>query len=455
MLARRLRLHHRIVLPFALTALVATSGVAYAALTVADRVLRARAEARVVDVAEQLARSNFALNPAILRSVRDIAGVDVVSFTREGVVEVATVDPPAARRVARALLGRTTAEVLHDVCAAPCAVAVRPVVANPDVRVAAVVGTADLDEAAQTVGRFVIAAALLSIVVMLAATQATARRLTRPLDRLVAFTRDVARGGDARAPAGDDEVGSLGSAFNEMLDRLQQSRDALVRSEKLALTGLLAARVAHDVRNPLSSIKMQTQLLRDRSRRGADHDATGMLDAVQRDILQVESVVQDLLELARPGELTRAPTAVAPLLGEVLEQVGPHLTYRNIDVRRDCAPDVPLVPLDAHRMKQALRNVIQNAADAMPSGGTLSVSCRVATSGEVAVEVADDGVGIDPALLSRIFDPFVSTKPHGVGLGLVNARAVVESHGGTIAVTGRQSGGTQVTFRLPVEVSRG
>jgi signal transduction histidine kinase len=265
----------------------------------------------------------------------------------------------------------------------------------------------------------------------------------------VRFTKGVDTGDTARrAPAGDDEIGALGQAFNDMLDRLDQSQDALVRSEKLALAGMFAARVAHDIRNPLAAIKMQTQLLRARFGSGSDRQSVAMLDSVHRDIVQVELVVRDLLELARPGELKREMVRLVDVIDDTLEHVAPHLTYRKIHIQKDIDSSLPPIALDAARFKQALLNVISNAADAMPEGGTLTVAAVHAGS-EVRVDVCDDGTGIDTAILPRVFDPFVSSKRDGMGLGLVNTKSVVDNHGGRIEIAPLSSRGTRVSIWLP------
>ena len=234
-----------------------------------------------------------------------------------------------------------------------------------------------------------------------------------------------------------------------MLDRVQRSREALVRSEKLALAGLLAARVAHDIRNPLSSIKMQTQLLQSKLRGHVEDEA--LLDAVRHDIDQVESVIRGLIELARPGELTLRPTGLNDSVRAVLQHLSPQLTYRKIVVDARLDSDLPPIALDAGRFTQALTNVLVNAAEAMPTGGTLAVSTSTAPDGStVLVDVCDDGTGIDPAVADRLFDPFVSTKRDGVGLGLVNTKAIVESHGGRITLAARDQKGTRARISLPI-----
>jgi signal transduction histidine kinase len=423
--------------------------------------LTSRVVAQVRNTAAVISQSDFALNPSILRSARQIAGADVITYTVNGAILATTLDERRQRSLiatvatpdpARQALAQTDGAVVvrQGACDFPCFVAYARVAARPDTVVAVVAETSDLTAATRAVTRTILLAAALSLLVMILVSQAVARRVTAPLDALVAFTREVSPSDSTRrAPVGDDEIGRLAAAFNDMLDRLDRSRDALVRSEKLALAGLLAARVAHDIRNPLSSMKMQTQLLG--SRLGPDVENRSLLDAVLRDILQLESVVRDLIELARPGELKRRPTSLNEVVGAVLQQLSPQLAYRKIAVERTLAGDMPPVNLDVERFRQVLLNVIGNAADAMPTGGTLKVATESGDGGSMLVlDVSDDGVGIDPTIGSRVFDPFVSTKRDGVGLGLVNAKAVVESHGGTIELTSIEPRGTRARIRVPV-----
>jgi len=232
-----------------------------------------------------------------------------------------------------------------------------------------------------------------------------------------------------------------------MLDRLDASRAALVKSEKLGLAGLIAARVAHDIRNPLSSIKMRTQLLQSRQ---PDEQGQAMLAAVLHDIATVEAVIRDLLELARPGALTLRDERLNDVIKDVLEQMSPQLNYRKIQVETRFDPSLGELPLDAGRFKQALMNIIANAAEAMVDGGRLSIRTTAADQSTALVEVCDDGAGIDPALIDQVFDPFVTSKREGVGLGLVNTKAVVESHGGRVTLEPLAGRGTKASIWLPV-----
>jgi signal transduction histidine kinase len=451
---RGLRLQHRIVVPLVAVALVATAAAASVAWSAASDALQARVQSQLVGAAAVVSRGDFALNPAILGILHEILGAHVVTLGADGRVLASSpgarqeIVTAATRVVGSGGAGSGAASGILADCGAPCLVAYRGVEGRPGTVVALVAETSQLTNASRALARVILLAAGLSVVVMVLVGQAVVRRVTAPLDRLVRFVRDLSpKDVRHRAEVGDDEVGALADAFNGLLDRLERSQDAAVRSEKLALAGLLAARVAHDIRNPLSSIKMQTQLLHARLAGDADYEA--MLMAVLHDINQVESVIGDLIDLASPGEFKLEPMAINDVLGEALQQLAAQLTYRKIAIDMRLQDRLPQLALDGKRFKQAVLNVMANASEAMPTGGTLLVESG--TEGDaVIVRICDDGVGVDPAIASRAFDPFVTTKKDGVGLGLVNAKAVVEGHGGRISLEPRQPRGACVTIWLPI-----
>jgi len=457
----RFRIHYRIVIPFALVALVTTSATAFVALSLVSGTLETRAIAQVRNTAAVISQSAFATNPSILRSTRQISGDEVVTFKANGAIVATTADPDrraslirsvAVPDFARQALARTdgSAVMRRGDCDVPCFVAYMRVPDVPDTVVAVVAETSELSAATHAITRTILIGAALSLVVMILVSHFVARRVTAPLDALVTFTRGVSPSGTReRAPVSDNEIGRLAAAFNQMLDRLDRSRDALVRSEKLALAGVMAARVAHDIRNPLASMKMQAQLLSAQAAEGGE-DKT-LVDAILHDIEQLESVVRDLIELARPGDLNLRPVSLHDVVGDVLRQLSRQLRYRKIAVETVLSRDVPPIALDADRFRQVLLNVIGNAADAMTNGGTMKIVSQIdAAASRVVLDICDDGVGIEPSIRDRLFDPFVSTKRDGVGLGLVNAKAVVEGHGGTITLTPNEPNGTCARITLPV-----
>jgi signal transduction histidine kinase len=451
-----LRLQHRIVIPFALVALVATAAAAFVSLSVTSTALQSRLQTQLASAAAVISRSDLALNPIVLRNLYEVIDAHIITVDREGRIVASTAgDAPAIVAAAlRALAAAPapadeTAAVMAMDCGGPCLVALRPLDGRPGYTVAIVAETSALAAATRAVARTILLTAALSGIMMVLVSQAVVRRVTAPLDRLVGFVRQLnPNDRTRRAEVGQNEVGALAAAFNDMLDRLDQAQDALVRSEKLALAGQIAARVAHDIRNPLSSIKMETQLVR--ARLDDDPEAEASLTAVLHDIDQVESVIRDLLELARPGELRLRPESLNDVVAEALTQLAPQFRHRRILVDSEFSADLPPVPVDRARLKQVFLNVLVNASEAMPTGGRIAVSSRRSGSSELLIEICDDGVGVDAATLPNVFDPFVSTKPDGVGLGLVNAKAVVEAHGGRIALAPRAPKGTCASIWLPI-----
>lgn len=453
-----LRLQHRIVVPFVIVGLAATAAAGSITWFVTSRALEGRVRSQLASGAAAVARGDLASNPAIVQMLQEIVGAAIITMDADGRVTVSSSEgrrpeilAAAKSAVLEAKSRGTGAAVVSRDCGVPCLVAYRAVEGRAGTTVALVSEASELTAATRSVARGILAAALLGVVLMVFVSQAVVRRVMAPLDALVRFVRDPsALDMSRRADVAGDETGAVARALNEMLDRLAQAQKALVRSEKLALAGLMAARVAHDVRNPLSSIKMQTQLLH--GRLDGDDEDRALLAAVLRDIGQVESVIQDLLALASPGVLKLEPRSIVEVIRQVLAQMGPQFAHRKITTDVSFARDLPALLLDTGRFKQALLNVIVNASDAMPTGGVLTIEVNV-MEGETTVVIGDDGIGVDPAVVDRVFDAFVTTKPDGVGLGLVNARAVIEGHGGHIRLEPRQPRGTCVIISLPVPPS--
>ena len=450
--AWRLRLHHRIVIPFAVVALVATSASAFLVSSVVSREFESRLRSQVRNTADVIGVGGFAFNPLILRSVKAITGTDVIAFDGTGAVIAGTLDPSRTALMSAVIGGAAhAAGVVQEVpCESRCFVYYKAIVDRPGTTLAVVAEATESAAAVEAVTRTILLAAVASLVVLIVVSQLVARRVTAPIDELVHFSQEVGAGTSRRAQEGDDDVGRLGRAFNQMLDRLDESKAAKVRNEKLALAGLFAARVAHDIRNPLASMKINTQMLEAAVRGDAGNAA--LVNATLHDISQVESVIRDLIELARPGELRLVPADINAVIRAVIRQLDARLTHRKVMTSVTLPDRLPQAMLDPERFSQVLTNLFVNAIEAMPSGGTLSISTRT-NGAELIIEVDDDGVGVDPGMVARVFDPFVSTKPEGVGLGLVNAKAVVEGHGGRIELTPRQPRGTRAKIVLPVNHS--
>lgn len=444
----RLRLHHQLALPFAAVAVVATILATFFAVNELRRWVDHRRQEDVAKAADLLRRADYATNPGLLRIAADLAGVEVVTFEAGGRVVASTFDAEVPEQM-RSIVAADRGARLND-CGPGCAVRYADVRDTPGLEMVVVAGRGVVDPLTEAAVRSILMASLVGVVLLVGTSQLLARVLTSRIQRLVDFTNGVTPDETRRADEGSDDIGRLGAAFNRMLDRLEEHRQARTRSEKLAVAGLMAARVAHDVRNPLSSIKMRTQLMLSQAASGSD--SADALRAVLRDIGQLEAVVSDVLETARPEAPSLQPERLPDLIRAAAAPFSAQLVHRRIGLSIDTEDSASAALLDRSRLHRALVNILTNASEASRAGGSIQVTTRMADGWHV-IEIADDGVGIDPALRDRMFEPFVSGKPDGIGLGLVNARAIVESHGGRISLSPRSPHGTLVTIELPARTA--
>jgi signal transduction histidine kinase len=235
--------------------------------------------------------------------------------------------------------------------------------------------------------------------------------------------------------------------------RLVESQSLVERNEKLASLGMLAAGVAHEIRNPLTAIKAALFIQQKKFKAGSPEQADAEL--VQREILRLERIVTEFLQFARPAEPQLARTAAGAPLKEVQSILGPELARSNIKLLVE--ETAPLqIEADTEQIKQVLINLVQNAADSIGRDGTITMRARAdrrsLTNGEtnvVVLEVADTGKGIPPDVEKRLFDPFFTTKNAGTGLGLSIAAFLVQKHGGALQYQTQVNRGTTFGIVLP------
>ena len=285
-----------------------------------------------------------------------------------------------------------------------------------------------------------------------------ANRITRPLESLVEGTLRVARGDLSHridVPPGD-EIGELAANFNRMTAQILEDRQQieetsrkLIQAEKLATIGRLATALAHEIRNPLTAVKLNIQRI-------AQHPALNdaeleQIGIAESGIHQVEKLVKDILSYARAPKLTKSQFRIDNLLEDALRFVEEPLEEKKIRVDLDFG-ELPAIEVDGVQLRQAFLNVLLNATEAVATGGTIRVCARLraAEAGdEMVIEVEDDGSGIEAGDLGSIFDPFFTTKSLGTGLGLTNARKVVELHSGRIEVDTEVGRGTTIRVVIP------
>jgi signal transduction histidine kinase len=248
------------------------------------------------------------------------------------------------------------------------------------------------------------------------------------------------------------------------LTPVRQLEEQLRRSDRLAALGTLAAGLAHEIKNPLTSIMTFSRHV---ARRFDDERFRQRFQSVvPRELERINAIVDGLLRLARPARLVLAPVHLPSLLEQALELYAPQIEARQIRVRRDWPAGVPPVPGDAEHLYQAFLNLLANAIDAMEDegGGTLTVRLGWLQEGErggggavhdrLIVEIADTGSGIKPEQTPNVFNPFFTTKSGGTGLGLAIAHKIIEDHGGAVTFRSTPGQGTVFTVALPLRVGR-
>ena len=270
-----------------------------------------------------------------------------------------------------------------------------------------------------------VAAALLGI--------ALARTVARPLGRLAAEAERAAGGELAfkASPGGGREVEALSASLERMSAALRGAREESVRSERMAVAGQMAAALAHEVRNPLTSARMTVEMLlaEERGSQAAEH-----LRAVLDELGRLELVVDEMVSFARPTPPVLARVELHALAAEVLAFMRRQLDHAHVRAATEFDPAAPSARADRNKIKQVLVNLVLNAIQAQPRGGGLTVRVRPASGadGRVVLEVADTGSGVRPEELDKIFAPFYTTKSGGAGLGLSVSRRIAEEHGGTL-----------------------
>jgi PAS domain S-box-containing protein len=243
------------------------------------------------------------------------------------------------------------------------------------------------------------------------------------------------------------ENSRLFQAEHERLHQLQQAQAQLVHSEKMAALGRLTASLAHEINNPLQAIGNTLELILDFPL--AEEKWRQYLEAARREVERLKSLTGRMLDFARPPRIERQPTAIAERVRYAVALSSKQLQHSHIEVNIDVPDDLPPVLASPDHLTQVFLNLIINHIEALPGGGTLRIAARHA-GGQVELTFTDNGPGIPPDALVRIFEPFYTSKSDGTGLGLAVSHGIIQQHGGTITARNAPDGGAVFTIMLPV-----
>jgi signal transduction histidine kinase len=246
----------------------------------------------------------------------------------------------------------------------------------------------------------------------------------------------------------DERAADLVSELGKKSVDLEAALQTMVNRERLAILGQLAAAVAHQIRNPLSVIGAHVELMM--GELGEGHGHYGTLSTISRKVSQTESIIRELMELARPLALQLSRCNLHDRLESIARFIAPKCRLQKVEVRVESEESLPQVWLDATQFERCLLDLAINALQQMPSGGVLDLACRRINGSEIELCVQDSGPGIRAEHMKRIFEPFFSLRPGGTGLGLYNVRRICQEMGIEISVENGPNGGASFNLVLPL-----
>lgn len=285
------------------------------------------------------------------------------------------------------------------------------------------------------------------------------RIISRPLQRITLAAIRVTEGNYGTEVEGrhsNDEIGLLATSFNEMsrkmssdIEQLQALNEQLIRTEKLAAMGTLAAGVAHEVNNPLASISSLIQMMQ--TNENSDENSIENLRLIQTQIQRISQVTKDMMDFARVRPAAKNWINLNNISDTALRLASFDKSFQKLRLEKEYDQTLPDIYADSDQLQQVFLNLFLNSRDAMPEGGKLFIK----TSREanfIKAEIADSGIGIDEKKIKQIFDPFYTTKPtgKGTGLGLAVCYGIITAHGGKIEVKKNDQKGTKFTIHLPL-----
>jgi two-component system NtrC family sensor kinase len=274
-------------------------------------------------------------------------------------------------------------------------------------------------------------------------------RTLRPLRVLRLQARQIAGGdyGRRMVVPSRDEIGDLAREFDAMGRAIEEREQRLIRSERLATVGRMAAQITHEIRNPLASLGLYVELLGDEL--SGEGEAPRLVASIGNEIDRLSEITETYLRFVRLPRPKLEREDLGAIATAVMEFARAELSKGGISLELSVSAGLPEVAADENQLRQALLNLVRNAREAMPAGGKLRVEVGRGGPGQVRMSIADTGSGISPEHMGKIFEPFFSTKEKGTGLGLALVQQILAEHGGRVEVGTPPDGGTMFTLTLP------
>lgn len=244
---------------------------------------------------------------------------------------------------------------------------------------------------------------------------------------------------------GKEAILSIGKDITE---RKEQTEQLLQKSEKLALLGQMAAGIAHEIRNPLTSIKGFIQLFK------TDTHQDEYYDIVLSELDRINDIVGEFLVLAKPTAAVFAENDIKELIKDVVTLINTQSILNNVQIFVEFESDLPKISCEENQLKQVFINLLKNAIEAMPSGGNIDVKVNMKEEGKISILIIDQGIGIPEDRIPTLGEPFYTTKEKGTGLGLMTCYKIIESHNGQLKIASEVNEGTSIEIILPTITQR-
>ena len=279
-------------------------------------------------------------------------------------------------------------------------------------------------------------------------------QMTKPINQLAAGAAEIASGNLEQRVAiqSRDEIGRLAGAFNQMAAALETSLERRLAAERLAAWGDVARYVTHEIKNPLFPIRLSIENLQ-RAYQGRGNQSTAFdeifvqcTDIVIEEVERLQRLVDEFHRFARMPHAERKLSDLNQVVQNVVNLYAE--SVENIQIKGSLALDLPPLSLDSEQITQALENLIQNAIEAIPDGGTLNISTQLVNEEKIRIKIQDTGIGMSPETLAQIFAPYYTTKDTGTGLGMAIVQRIINDHDGEIFVESKEGIGTTVSIEL-------
>ena len=453
-------------LPFLFLFLVVSLGSLFLDRHYMSRLMDERISRQTERISEVLSNWEFILNPVYVNKLGDVLEGDIIIFQKPDRILVSTLSQEAVRNLLSGIrlsqvftpLWEEREESIHQVLDTheyPSLLVARKLflshASQREMVLCLISSLSDVTEIKSGMTRYMTLMTLCGLALVGFVGYIISRSVTRPVKELVKVTEDIADGNFQKKThlPSVEELYRLASSINTMTDKLKEYEQQIVRSSQLATAGKITAAMAHEIRNPLSSIKMMTQVLK--ARLSDKPEENHITQSLFQEIIRLERIVRDLTDLAKPSELFFSSYDMNEVLKEVFPIIEPKMLHRKIHLIKELQNPLPLVKTDKDRIKQVIWNLLLNAMESMPAGGAIKISSRVEEAPQrIEVIIEDEGHGIDEETLQKVFTPFFTTKPEGLGLGLSTSKEIVERHGGRLTVQKRGGKGVRTIVSLPI-----